>query len=234
MTQLMLIILHMKIVQTNSMEVKYKITEVKPNIFAVIISNKFDRAMTFCRVQEFYESPNPQFRGKHFKMWDYMKWYSEEYGRGFSYPDDWSGFNIPFEVMDKCFKDMKEFETPYDAVMYKIYWHIRTMKGNGKAYVIGAEDTKGDTFKHEVCHGLYHTDKTYNQLVNEITDTISVQHKLNFRNNLIGMGYTDSVVDDEIQAYLTFGHNYKRFSWNVPVKLCREWNKEYRKIFKTF
>ncbi|NDB56269.1 hypothetical protein EB169_10645, partial [archaeon] len=75
------------------------ITEVKPNIFAVIIPNGFDRAMTFCRVQEFYESPNPQFRGKHFSMWDYMKWYSKEYDRGFSYPNDWSGFNIPFEVI---------------------------------------------------------------------------------------------------------------------------------------
>ena len=234
MTQLMLIILLMKIVHNNNMEIEYKITEVKPNIFAVIIPNGFDRAMTFCRVQEFYESPNPQFRGKHFSMWDYMKWYSEEYGRGFSYPNDWSGFNIPFEVMDKCFKDMKEFENPYDAVMYKIYWQIRTMKGNGKAYIIGAADTNGDTFKHEVCHGLYYTNKTYNRLVNEITDTISVQHKLNFRNNLIEMGYTDSVVNDEIQAYLTFGHNYKRFSWNVPVKLCREWNKEYRKVFQTF
>ena len=43
------------------MNIDYKITEVKPNVFAVIIPNQYDRAMTFCRVQEFYESPNPYF-----------------------------------------------------------------------------------------------------------------------------------------------------------------------------
>ncbi len=47
---------------------KYQIKEVKPNIFAVIIPNGFDRAMTFCRVQEFYESPNKKFRDKDFSM----------------------------------------------------------------------------------------------------------------------------------------------------------------------
>jgi len=213
---------------------KYQIKEVKPNIFAVIIPNGFDRAMTFCRVQEFYESPNPQFRGKHFNMWEYMKWYSEEYGKGFSYPNDWSGFNIPFEVMDMCFRNMKEFETPYDGIMYKIYWEIQTMKRGGKAYVIGAADTKGDTFKHEVCHGLYYTNKTYKQLVNEITDTISVEHILNFRNNLIKMGYTDGVVDDEIQAYLTWGWDYTKFNKGIPKEFCKNINKEYRKVFQNF
>jgi hypothetical protein len=212
--------------------IKHEIKEVKSNIFAVIIPNDFDRAMTFCRVQEFYESPNEKFRGKHFKMWDYMKWYSEEYGRGFSYPNDWGGFNIPFEVMDECFRNMKDFETPYDKIMYEIYSQIKTMKGNGKAYVIGAADIKGNTFKHEVCHGLYYTNENYNQLVNEITDTIPLEYKLAFRNNLIRMGYTDSVVDDEIQAYLTFGHSYKSFSKDVPEDLCNEWHIQYKRIFE--
>ena len=118
--------------------------------------------------------------------------------------------------------------------MYKIYWHIRTMKGNGKAYVIGAEDTKGDTFKHEVCHGLYHTDKTYNQLVNEITDTISVKHKLSFRNNLIEMGYTDDVVNDEIQAYLTTNWAYDKFGKGVDIKLRNKYNKAFTTTLKDF
>ena len=33
------------------MKVKYQIKEVKPLVFAVIIKDKYDRAMTFCRVQ---------------------------------------------------------------------------------------------------------------------------------------------------------------------------------------
>ena len=216
------------------MNIDYKIIEVKPNVFAVMIPNQYDRAMTFCRVQEFYESPNPDFCGKHFSMWDYMKWYSEEYGRGFSYGSDWSGFNIPFDVLHNCYDNIDKFETPYDALMYKIYWEIRTMKGDGNAYVIGAENTKGDTFKHEICHGLYSTNKTYKQLVNEITDTISLKDYTKFRNNLIEMGYTSEVVADEIQAYLTFGYDYKKFNKGVDEKLCKTLNKEYKKVFSKF
>ena len=216
------------------MNIDYKITEVKPNVFAVMIPNQYDRAMTFCRVQEFYESPNPDFCGKHFSMWNYMKWYSEEYGRGFSYGSDWSGFNIPFDVLHNCYDNIDKFETPYDAIMYKIYWEIRTMKGDGKAYVIGAANTVGDTFKHEVCHALYYTNKRYKTLVNEITDEIPTKHYKVFKKNLIEMGYTDKVVADEIQAYLTFGHDYKKFNKGVDEKFCKQWNKEYNRVFSKF
>jgi len=44
-------------------DINYKIEKVKPKIFAVIIEDSYDRAMTFLRIQEFYESPNPAFRG---------------------------------------------------------------------------------------------------------------------------------------------------------------------------
>lgn len=216
------------------MNVDYKITEVKPNVFAVIIPNQYDRAMTFCRVQEFYESPNSDFCGKDFSIWDYMKWYSEEYGRGFSYGSDWSGFNIPFDVLELCYRNIQKFETPYDAVMYKIYWQIQTMKGNGKAYVIGAANMEGDTFKHEVCHALFYTNKKYKTLVNEITDEIPTKHYKVFKKNLIEMGYTDKVVVDEIQAYLTFGHDYEKFNKGVDEKFCKQWNKEYSRVFNKF
>lgn len=39
------------------MDIKYKIKEVKPNVFAVVVKDKYDRAMLFCRAQEYYESP---------------------------------------------------------------------------------------------------------------------------------------------------------------------------------
>ena len=67
------------------MQIKYQIKEVKPNIFAVIVKDKYDRAMLFCRAQEYYESPSLKFRGKNFSIWDYMKWYDEHNSWGFSY-----------------------------------------------------------------------------------------------------------------------------------------------------
>ena len=99
---------------------KYKIKEAAPDVFAVVVKDKYNRAMLFCRAQEYYESPNPKFRNKTFSIWDYMKWYHEKYGKGFSYGADWSGFNIPLKVITTCYNKLGKFETPYDKTMYDI------------------------------------------------------------------------------------------------------------------
>jgi hypothetical protein len=216
------------------MKIEYQIKEVKPNIFAVIIENNYDRAMTFCRVQEFYESPNTKFRGKQFSMWDYMKWYSEEYGKGFSYGNDWAGFNIPFDVLEICYRDMKEFETPYDEVMYKIYWTIQTQKSKGKAYIIGTGNTTGDTFRHEVCHGLWHTNSAFKKESKIVLSTIDPNHRSIFRQNLLDMGYADTVIDDEIQAYLTINWDYNRFGNGVEISDRRKYNNAFSLVLNEF
>jgi len=101
-------------------------------------------------------------------------------------------------------------------------------------YMIGAGSTDGDTFQHEVCHGLYATNKQYKELASEITLTIPTKDYLTFRNNLIEMGYTDKVIDDEIQAYLAFGHDYKPFTKGVSKKVCNELHTQYINVFKNF
>ena len=222
------------------MKIDYKIEEVKPNVFAVIVKDHYHRAMLFCRVQEFYESPNPQFRGKNFSIWDYIEWYSRKNNDVFTYTFDWGGFNIPLKTAWDCYEKLREHESPYDEVMESI---IRTIElkmfykkntRNWNAYIIGADSTESDTFEHEVCHGLYSTNKRYKELVDEITETISTDDYLKFKNNLIKMGYTDSVIDDEIQAYLTTNWEYAKFSKGVNKKLCKQLHKQYRQIFENY
>jgi hypothetical protein len=41
------------------------------------------------------------------------------------------------------------------------------------------------------------------------------------------MGYTDKVIDDEIQAYLCFGHNSEKFCDGVDIENCREYNRAF-------
>jgi hypothetical protein len=129
---------------------------------------------------------------------------------------------------------MQKFETPYDEVMYKIYWEIQTIKKDGKAYVIGAGDMLGDTFKHEVCHGLWHTNKTYLKEAKYVLDTIQPEHYVIFRKNLLDMGYTESVIDDEIQAYLSFGHDSENFCEGVDEKTCEKYNKAFLTTLDSF
>jgi len=218
------------------MKIEYKIEEVRPNVFAVIVKDHYHRAMLFCRVQEYYESPNPEFRGKNFSIWDYIEWYSREHNDVFTYTFDWGGFNIPLNVAESCYsKLLKKGEfTPYDLEMNYIVKTIRGMVGNGKAYIIGAPTTEDETFEHEVCHGLYATNKEYKVLVDEITETIEWQDYLKFEGNLLDMGYTAAVIPDEIQAYLSTNYEYTKFSKGVSKKKCKALHKEYKKVFDKY
>ena len=214
------------------MTVKYKIIEAKPNIFAVVVKDCYDRAMLFCRAQEYYECPNKKFRGKAFSIWDYMKWYAAD-RNGFSYANDWSGFNIPYDIILECYRKqhckkqsyLSEWETPYDEVMWEILTKINRIKNdNEKCYVIGAGNTKGWTFQHEVCHGLWYTNSQYKKDATALLKTVDKKDYALFRKNLLNMGYTDKVVDDEIQAYLCFGHDTEKFCVGVNAEKCNEYN----------
>jgi hypothetical protein len=238
------------------MKVQYKITEVRDRVFAVTIEDDYERPMVFMRVQEFYESPNPDFRGKHFNIWDYIEWYSRTKKGAFTYAFDWGGFNIPLPVALECYEG-KENRSPrkgfngvrsmpdtwkskWDETMKDIVWAVQSRMFNKKnrrdynAYIIGAKDMEGSTFQHEVAHGLYYTNKEYKELMDEITQTIPIDVYLKLRKNLLDMGYTDSVVDDEIQAYISWGWEYAKFSKGVPKKFFKTMSKEYQKVFNKY
>ena len=233
----------------------YKIVEVRDRVFAVIMEDDYARPMTFLRVQEYYESPNPEFRGKDFNIWDFIEWYSREHKDAFTYAFDWGGFNIPLPIAWECYEGKEKepkkgyngvrslpdtWKSKWDETMKNIVWEVQSRMFNKKsrrdmnAYIIGAKDTENSTFQHEVAHGLYYTNKEYKELMDEITETIPLDTYLKFRNNLLKMGYTESVVNDEIQAYLSWGWDYAKFSKGVSKKLCKQLNKEYRKVFDRY
>lgn len=203
----------------------YKIKQVKPNIFAVVVEDDYDLAMTFCRVQEYYESPNPKFRGQNFDIWEFVEWYSRQRNGSFTYAYDWAGFNIPYEVLEECLNGLKEPQSPHDRSIINIYNQIKSLKKEGPAYIIGVPDTEGSTFIHEVCHGLYYTNEEYKEVAGKIIDEIKSLYKNTysvFSRNLIKMGYTEDVVDDEIHAYLTTNWDNTSFGKDVKIGLKKK------------
>lgn len=211
---------------------KYQIKEVEPDIYAVLVKDKYDRAMLFCRAQEYYECPSPKFRGKEFSIWDYMKWYHEKYGHGFSYGVDWSGFNIPLKVINECYNKLNKFETPYDRIMCDIKQKIYLTSSNG--YVIGCGSTNCDTFKHEVCHGLYYTNKEYKKQMDALTKGLPKKYYDKFKENILEMGYASKVVDDEIQAYLQYGYEADHFGKGVDITVRIEYSEIYKDKAKNY
>ena len=190
-----------------------KVIEIAPKIYGAVIKDSYDRAMLFCRYQEFYESPFKKIRGKYFTMFEFMRLYKTERGsKVFNYPWDWSGYNIPSNVLKKA-HDLFYKETEYDVVMNDIYFYcaIDSQNKNGGTstdwYLIGADDFKSQTMDHEIAHGLYFTNKKYKKSCDALIAEMKKKDYNLIKKSLIKMGYADDnkIISDEIQAILSTG-----------------------------
>lgn len=185
----------------------YKLAE---KIFCVANKNPYRLAMFFLRYQEFYESNNPDFKGKQFTIVKYMDWYANKYGKGlFSYPDDFAGFNIPQTIIKDCIRTVTDLNE-YDIQMDFLDHHLKCQDIHD-GYIIGVpyyidEKKPNSILKHEFAHGLYRTSPLYrasieHDLLPKVPKKIKKQCAKIFENYM----YDSSVHEDEMQAYFSTG-----------------------------
>lgn len=190
------------------MKINYKLKEIYKRIFLVTIKDQYDLAMTFCRLQEYYESPFKQIRGKTFNMAEFQRMYAKKFGDGiFTYPADWAGFNVPGDVVDEFMSaSFEDWGSEYDFVIDEIHWKItdehELYNETDPYYLIGAEPKDKNTIKHEICHALYYLDKEYQKSVNSIISELNRSVFAQFRSHLLNIGYSKQVITDEINAYI--------------------------------
>ena len=193
--------------------VKGKVKMIKPFIYCVEIEDDYDRAMLFCRYQEFYESPYKNIRGKYFTWEAFMRTYTKERkAESFTYPYDWSGYNIPSSSLDKSI-DVFYKESEYDKIMNDIYFHCSIDSQNKnkgsrhKWYLIGADFAESQTMRHEIAHALYFTNPRYAARMNKVIGSMRKSHFNFLKKALIKMGYADDnkIIYDEIQAFMSTG-----------------------------
>ncbi len=216
--------------------VKGEVKQIFPKIFCVTVDDDYDRAMLFCRYQEFYESPHKKFRGKYFTWSEYMRFYKDSWKKDtFTYPIDWSGYNIPSTVVEKGV-DAFNKETEYDVIMNNIYYFcenypLRLGKSRSNWYLIGASSKDSKTMDHEIAHGLYSTNKIYKQEMNKLVNSLPPKIKEKVFSKLIKMGYANDkkILYDETQAFLSTGvYN------ELDTKEIKRYQKEFVKFFKEF
>jgi hypothetical protein len=214
-----------------------EVKQIKPQIFAVSIKDNYQRTMLFCRYQEFYESPYKEIRGKFFTWEKYMMIYKNKWKENtFTYPEDWSGFNIPSDIVEKGMHVFSKDKGPYDEIMNDIWYHcenypLRFDKPRTKWYLIGADSFKSSTMNHEIAHGLYYTNKEYQNNCKIITSEIKPKHYEKLRSKIVKMGYVDDkkIVDDEIQAFMSTGlYN------GLDTKELKIYQKSFINNFKKF
>jgi hypothetical protein len=218
--------------------VKGHIEEIKPFIFAVVIKDNYDRSMLFCRYQEFYESPFPEIRRQFFTLEQYMRLYTKTNKKlVFTYPVDWSGYNIPSNILFEAKRLFKKTETNYDEIMSEIINYCdreSQIKNEGTPhpwYLIGADTLKSSTMNHEIAHGLYYTNLKYKVEMDYLISHIKPSHYNQLKKHLIKVGYVDDkkIIDDEIQAFMSTG---KLSSWSDVI--YKTYSKEFKGVFKKF
>jgi len=184
-------------------KVKYKLKKLLPGIYHIEIKDRYDLAMTFCRVQEFYESPFKQIRGKVFNLVEFMALYAKKTNCSyFSYPDDWGGFNIPGPIVNELYSRALSDHNFYDDIIASIHDSIVDEHRSIRYYLIGSDGDK-TTVAHEVCHGLFNLNEQYKKNTLKLIKTIPEKIQKKLAKALITIGYCKQVIPDEIQAYLS-------------------------------
>lgn len=188
--------------------IKYTLKQVKPNIFLLSFEKQYDLAMTFLRYQEFYESPSPKFRNKTWELVDFMEWYSAEYGDGaFTYPKDWSGFNIPSRIIEKVLGEGAGIPdyNKYDELMAGVFDKLYNNEKIRNFYLIGIFGDGKNVIEHEIAHGLFYTNAEYREEMKKLVRSLPEKIRTKIFNVLKEKGYTSNVHIDECQAYLSTG-----------------------------
>lgn len=185
------------------MNIKYTLKRLYPGMYLCSITDMYDLAMTFCRIQEFYESPIKQIRGKKFTLIKLMSLYSKRNRGCFTYPEDWGGFNIPGPIIANLFKKGIEDFNVYDKIIEDIHNKINgEIETDNHYYLIGSDDNK-KTIEHEICHALYFLNKSYKKNADAILKKLIPSARKKATGVLLELGYDKSVIDDELQAYFS-------------------------------
>lgn len=211
---------------------KYKLTEVKPQIFLLTFKGQYDLNMTFLRYQEFYESPNPKFRGKNFTIFDFMEWYAKQHDGVFTYTKDWVGFNCPGHIFDEIkVKDRNKYDDLMDEVVDHCMNESFKKYNDSKFYLIGAKEGEIGTIKHEIAHGYFYLNPSYQKEMKALVKGLNPEFKKHMFEILTKVRYAKKVLVDETQAWLAVED--EDFIKAYKIKLSEE-NLPFREVFNRY
>ena len=149
---------------------------------------------TFIRFQEYYESPNKKYRNKIFTLGDVKNYYSLQYG-GDLYSELWIGFNFPSSVLVPFKQGLFD---PLTSQEKELLGLLKYRTDN--YYIIGAQNNS--TLRHELSHAMYGYDLKYKTEIDNLTKKNSKQF-IKVSKYILKKGYDKSVLNDELQAYIT-------------------------------
>lgn len=185
----------------------YKFSQIRNRVYLVRADTQYSLSSMFVRLQEFYESPINGIKGCYFTLEDYMDKYAEtRWHKNFSYFEDWSGFNVPGEVIREFYET---FENYYSNKEFKLFTEIESigediMFGDDKFYIVGiyGKKIKPAILNHELSHAYWYLYHNYKTKMQKALDKLNPTVYQTMQAKLISMGYDSETMQDEICSYL--------------------------------
>lgn len=214
------------------LSIKHNFYQIMPGIFLIEVDGNNDLGMTFLRAQEFYESVNPNIQFSKFTIEQYSQWYKTQSKTGdFSYGEDWRGFNLPSHAIEACYRINNE-RTAYDDFFLSIVQKCKELAKNDgleNYYLLGVRKDDTQTLDHEVAHGMFTVNEKYQKQMLERVNRLSNDVKYYLYNWLTHKGYSQTVHNDEIQAYMSTGLNK-----TMEHKLLAPYSDEFKEVFNIY
>lgn len=206
--------------------VSFSIKNYQDKIYLVFFKDYQSLCSTFMRIQEFQDSP--KYRNKIFSGKEFFNYYrAVTKNDSFTYFEDWAGFN----VSDKCFTPF--FNKKFNPLYKREQKLLKTFKPmydkNNTFYVLGLVKgtKKTEELKHELAHALFYLDPEYKRAVLKALKP----YKFNdVKKVILGLGYSKSVLYDEIHAYVAHDLSYLVSHY----KSCKKYSKLSQKLRSLF
>lgn len=209
----------------------HRLTQPLPNCYLLLFKNQKDLAMTFCRVQEFYESDKPELKGKFFTFADFIESQMDKNGN-IHYFDTWDGFNVPGHIFKEWLSNLDE-TTRYENELLKV---VNTSVE--QFYIIGALEKDKATINHEIAHALFYIVEDYKIEMSKLNDEFKKQYKGQYNKlvkELKKMGYAEDVLFDEIQAYMSTSKNSDLVDYfALNTELLKPLITQYKKVLRKY
>lgn len=192
--------------------------EVFTGCYVLTMGEKAPLAQTFQRIQEYYESPSEDFRGRLFSKTQFNSWYEKRFKS--SYYEDWSGFNVPDHAFEPFLSGAM---SPLDGYEKALIEQVREIPK--PFYIIGCLEEDEETLQHEVAHALWYLIPHWHGMAAGIVNSLDLN---DLKRHLLEIGYTQGVLADECHAYCLVDKPYlkKHKLWNKNTKIAHKKLKE--------
>jgi len=148
------------------------------------------------RITEFSEGKEG-FKGVYFTYEEFIESYSDEDGK-MDYFSFWEGHNYSYKSVLEFYGIFKKFG--FTSREDKILRSLEEITKEG--YIICAVEGDEITLKHETAHALFFENEDYRNEATKIVSSLPKGVLKKFKDTLIAMGYSESVLIDEMHAYL--------------------------------